>query len=63
MNKKLPALFFILPTLAFSAVNAENGVSGSPQTIRIMSFNIQTLGVSKMSRPEVVDLFKQEPCK
>jgi len=38
--------------LVFAKVNGENTV----QTIKIMSFNIQTFGVTKMSRPEVVKI-------
>jgi len=56
MNKKKFVLLLVLLFLAFSSASGENGLSGSPQTIRIMSFNIQTFGVTKMSRPEVVEI-------
>jgi len=54
MNKKKFASLLILLALVFSPISGEN--SSSPQTIRIMSFNIQTFGVTKMSRPEVVEI-------
>jgi deoxyribonuclease-1-like protein len=53
MTKKRLALFLILLALVFSTANGENL---SSQTIKIMSFNIQTFGVTKMSRPEVVEM-------
>jgi endonuclease/exonuclease/phosphatase family metal-dependent hydrolase len=56
MNKKRLALFLVLLALVFSPASGENGVSGSAQTIKIMSFNIQTFGVTKISRPEVVEI-------
>jgi len=56
MTKKRLALLLVLLALIFSSASGENAVSGSPQTIRIMSFNIQTFGVTKMSRPEVVEI-------
>jgi deoxyribonuclease-1-like protein len=56
MTKKRFALFLILLALVFYPVSGENSVSGSAQTIKIMSFNIQTFGVAKMSRPEVVEI-------
>jgi endonuclease/exonuclease/phosphatase family metal-dependent hydrolase len=54
MTKKRFALFLILLVLVFSPVSGED--PSSPQTIKIMSFNIQTFGVTKMSRPEVVEI-------
>jgi deoxyribonuclease-1-like protein len=54
MNKKRLALFLILLVLVFSRASGEN--LASQQTIKIMSFNIQTFGVTKMSRPEVVEI-------
>ena len=53
MNKKKLALFLILLALVFYPASGENQ---SAQTIKIMSFNIQTFGVTKMSRPEVVEI-------
>jgi len=53
MKKKAVLLFAIL-TLVFSAVNGQDRAPGTPpETIKIMSFNIQIFGVSKMARPEV----------
>ena len=49
MKKTL--LLFLLFTLLFSAVNGQER-----ETITIMSFNIQTFGVAKMARPEVVEI-------
>jgi endonuclease/exonuclease/phosphatase family metal-dependent hydrolase len=49
MKKKCFLLFAIL-LLVFSAVN---GQDRAPDTIKIMSFNIQIFGVSKMAKPEV----------
>jgi endonuclease/exonuclease/phosphatase family metal-dependent hydrolase len=57
MNKKRYILFFIMLALVFSAASGENCVSTpSPQTIKIMSFNIQIFGAAKMARPEVVEI-------
>jgi endonuclease/exonuclease/phosphatase family metal-dependent hydrolase len=43
--------------LVFSAVSGEDCVSTpSPQTIKIMSFNIQIFGAAKMARPEAVEI-------
>jgi endonuclease/exonuclease/phosphatase family metal-dependent hydrolase len=57
MNKKRASLLFIMLTLVFQAVRGENnGSSSSAQTIKIMSFNIQIFGVSKMAKPEVVEI-------
>jgi len=57
MKKKNLLLFTIL-TLVFSAANSQDAYqryddSSSSETIKIMSFNIQIFGVSKMARPEV----------
>jgi endonuclease/exonuclease/phosphatase family metal-dependent hydrolase len=41
-------------TLVFSTINSQNSVS--PETIKIMSFNIQIFGAAKMAKPEVVDI-------
>jgi len=46
--KKKAFLFFTVFTLSFSTVSGQNRA-----TIKIMSFNMQIFGVSKMSRPEV----------
>jgi endonuclease/exonuclease/phosphatase family metal-dependent hydrolase len=54
MSKKKYALFLVMLVLVFSTASGED--PSSPQTIRIMSFNIQTFGVTKMSRPEVVEI-------
>jgi endonuclease/exonuclease/phosphatase family metal-dependent hydrolase len=48
--KKVVLLFILLP-LFFFTVNCQDR-----ETVRIMSFNIQTFGVSKMAKPEVVAL-------
>jgi endonuclease/exonuclease/phosphatase family metal-dependent hydrolase len=61
MNKKTFLLFAIL-TLVFSTANSQDSAAcqrcgeSSPETIKIMSFNIQIFGVSKMSKPEVVGI-------
>jgi len=52
MKKKTFLLFTIL-TLVFSAVNSQDR---PPETIKIMSFNIQIFGVSKMAKPELVGI-------
>jgi deoxyribonuclease-1-like protein len=53
MKKKAVLLFAIL-TLVFYAVNGQDRAPGTPpETIKIMSFNIQIFGVSKMAKPEV----------
>ena len=48
--KKVILLLILLP-LAFFTVKGQDR-----ETVRIMSFNIQTFGVSKMAKPEVVAL-------
>jgi endonuclease/exonuclease/phosphatase family metal-dependent hydrolase len=52
MKKKTFLLFAILFLFVFG-VNGQDRAS-SPDAIKIMSFNIQIFGVSKMSKPEVV---------
>ena len=52
MKKKTFLLFAIL-NLVFSTVNSQER---APETIKIMSFNIQIFGASKMARPEVVGI-------
>jgi len=60
--KKKYFLFFAILTLVFSSVNSQVRVpyqgydASSPETIKIMSFNIQIFGASKMARPEVVGI-------
>jgi endonuclease/exonuclease/phosphatase family metal-dependent hydrolase len=54
MNKKKLALFLIMLALVCVTASGEN--SSSSPTIKIMSFNIQTFGVTKMSRPEAVKI-------
>jgi deoxyribonuclease-1-like protein len=57
MNKKRLALFLIMLVLVCVTASGENSsLAPSPQTIKIMSFNIQTFGVTKMSRPEAVTI-------
>jgi len=61
MKKKTVLLLTIL-TLVFSTANSQDGAANkrhgasSPEILRIMSFNIQIFGVSKMARPEVVGI-------
>ena len=55
MNKKKTFVFFLMLTLIFSTAKSENSTS-SFDTIKIMSFNIQIFGVSKMAKPEVVEI-------
>jgi endonuclease/exonuclease/phosphatase family metal-dependent hydrolase len=50
--KKKSALFLIMLALVCVTASGEN--SSSSPTIKIMSFNIQTFGVTKMSRPDAV---------
>jgi len=62
--KKKAFLFFTVFTLSFSTVSGQNrAIAPSSETIKIMSFNMQIFGVSKMSKPEVfgvlVDLVSQ----
>ena len=58
MKEKTFLLLTIL-TLVFSTANSQDGAANkrlgasSSETIKIMSFNIQIFGVSKMARPEV----------
>jgi len=57
MNKKKLALFLTMLALLCATAGGENSASAlSSPTIRIMSFNIQTFGVTKMSRPETVKI-------
>ena len=57
MNKKRAALFLIMLALVCVTASGENSaLASSSPTIRIMSFNIQTFGVTKMSRPEAVKI-------
>jgi len=52
--RKKPFLFLAVLLLFVFRVGSQESASGpSRETIKIMSFNIQTFGVSKMSRPEV----------
>jgi len=53
MYKKKSALFLIMLVLVCVTASGENP---SAQTVKIMSFNIQTFGVTKMSRPEAVKI-------
>jgi endonuclease/exonuclease/phosphatase family metal-dependent hydrolase len=55
MKKNLFLLFAILILLA-PVVNSQDHPASSAESIRIMSFNIQIFGVSKMARPEVVGI-------
>ena len=61
MKKKTVLLLTIL-TLVFSTANSQDNAankkndSSSPEILKIMSFNIQIFGVSKMARPEVVGI-------
>jgi len=61
MKKKALLLFAIL-AFVFSTVNGQDYAAyqgydaSSPETIKIMSFNIQIFGVSKMAKPEVVGI-------
>jgi len=55
--KKKYFLFFAILTLVFSAVNSQvRDSASSSETIKIMSFNIQIFGASKMAKPEVVGI-------
>jgi len=56
MKKKLFLLFAILCLFIFGINSQSRGPVSSPDTIKIMSFNIQIFGVSKMSKPEVVGI-------
>jgi len=47
-------LVFVLLTLVFSWGNCENSARELPESIKVMSFNIQIFGASKMAKPEVV---------
>jgi endonuclease/exonuclease/phosphatase family metal-dependent hydrolase len=51
MLKKKISLLFVLLFLCFYSLSGQN-----PDPIRIMSFNIQIFGVTKMAKPEVVEL-------
>jgi endonuclease/exonuclease/phosphatase family metal-dependent hydrolase len=52
--RKNPFLFLaVLLLFVFRAGSQESAAGPSRETIKIMSFNIQTFGVSKMSRPEI----------
>jgi endonuclease/exonuclease/phosphatase family metal-dependent hydrolase len=53
MKKKVFLLFAIL-TLVFSTVNGQD--ASSPEIIKIMSFNIQIFGSSKMAKSEVAGI-------
>ena len=55
-NKRLILFFNLLFLVLYTALaqSPETGPSG--ETVVIMSFNIQTFGVSKMSKPEVVEI-------
>ena len=61
MKKKTVLLFAIL-TLVFSSANSQDSAANKrrdaplSETIKIMSFNIQIFGVSKMSKPEVAGI-------
>jgi len=59
MKKKTALLFAILFLFAFG-VNSQDAYQrydvSSPETIKIMSFNIQIFGASKMSKPEVAGI-------
>jgi len=52
MKKKI-FLFFAFLSLLFTSFNSQDR---APETIKIMSFNIQIFGVSKMSKPEVAGI-------
>ena len=54
MTKKKILLFSMMLALLFSTVSSEEAFP--PETIKIMSFNIQIFGVSKMAKPEVVEI-------
>jgi hypothetical protein len=55
--KKRAFLLFAILFLSFSTVNSQDRtLASSPETITIMSFNIQIFGVSKMSKPEVAGI-------
>jgi endonuclease/exonuclease/phosphatase family metal-dependent hydrolase len=58
MKKKLSLFFAILLLFAFG-LNGQDRTAyaaSSPETVKIMSFNIQIFGVSKMSKPEVAGI-------
>jgi len=61
MKKKTVLLFAIL-TLVFSSANSQDSAANKrrdaplSETIKIMSFNIQIFGVSKMSKPDVAGI-------
>jgi endonuclease/exonuclease/phosphatase family metal-dependent hydrolase len=52
MNKKKTTLFLVLFSLVFYTISSQE----KPETIRIMSFNIQIFGAAKMAKPEVVGI-------
>jgi hypothetical protein len=57
MKRSIFLLFAILSLSAFTAESQDHGAyqsrdEASPETIKIMSFNIQIFGVSKMARPQ-----------
>ena len=54
MKKKNFPLFAILFLFALGANSQDRAPASSPETIKIMSFNIQIFGVSKMAKQEVV---------
>ena len=53
MVKRRLSLVFVLFFLSFSWAAGENRIRESSCSIKIMSFNIQIFGVSKMAKPEV----------
>jgi len=54
MLKKVFLFLTILFLFVFGANSQNSAPAASSETIKIMSFNIQIFGVSKMSKPEVV---------
>jgi len=55
--KKKTVLFLTILSLVFTSFNSQDAYqrhgASSPEILKIMSFNIQIFGVSKMARPEV----------
>jgi len=56
MKKKNLPFFIVLTLFAFLVSSQNSAPAQVPETIKIMSFNIQIFGVAKMAKPEVVKI-------